>query len=376
MDMTVKIKAGTPEFERVRGAFLRGTPTFVDADGKRYKGRIVRFEPACDILHGAHARVDVQGATVTSDGALRQLLESKELSRKMAEHMMVNPWDGINFAGTVTGRLKQSGDDDVLTMEKVMEVARKFGMDGRGGDRFVLDEASIPKGVRVDVRAGPKMEIDLKEVERRIVDAVTVPSRQMGKSLDRALHLAAMYGAGTKTLARFADQYKGKFDMKTWQFKSLNPADIDFDDIASSLSRRNPIALVNGEVFTQVTRQRQKLNRSGDPVIVGRKVEVDGKVRKVKEPAMEDHTEYEATGQEAYVVVHSSIVLKADELNLTKPIADSGEHTYTRNGAAVYLVDVKHFPTWIKWVKYVKGASWTKAEGRRKATFEVTLPKV
>jgi hypothetical protein len=165
--------------------------------------------------------------------------------------------------------------------------------------------------------------------------------------------------------------------MKEWQFKSIHPADIDFEEIGASLTRQNPIALVNGQVYEHIVRSRPKLDKCGKPIFV--------KVKKVEEGegadqvshervlVMESYTARENTGAEGYVVVHSLIYGKSLVAALPPPDAPhvdilSGDHH-------VFRVDITDFPKWVKWAKDVKGASWDD-EDRRRALFTVSLPKV
>jgi hypothetical protein len=359
VDITVKVRPNTHEYERLRKAFLAGTATYVNTHDRRYKGRIASFKPG---LMDDFATVEIRAAQLFNDGNIRE-----RMALQTQSHV------DLHLEGTATGRFNRcKGEDEPMTLEKVLEAAQR--LDGIGGTMGIIDEACIPKGVIIS------------------------KSRRAGMSeLQRNLLFASRYGAGPLTQRRIIDDYlnrninlnKGTAAMQEWKFKSAHPRDIDFNEIASALSRKNPIALVNGQVLKTVEKTRQKLNIHGEPVYIGEVVEKtvpdpqgvgQTKVvrRRVKTPVQETYRATETAGNEAYVVVHKSLYEKSLVVGI--PIPDN-QSLYTDfsaqlpDGSHAFQIGIEDFKRWTDWAREVKGAGW-EDEDRRRATFTVTLPKV
>lgn len=207
-------------------------------------------------------------------------------------------------------------DDATLDLEKIE--ARVLG----AMRASAIPDSSIPKGVKTYLSTG----------------------RREGKS-DLFAYLYGMNPNRCVGAFSYRDEFLKKYGLKgenmktSWEFSSLHPDDIDFSDIAEGLSRKHPLALVNGTT---------------------------------------------ADGPECYVVVHRYLLDKAaaayietpDEGFYTLPdgsVASSPFRTHA-DGTRVYCTTLEDFPRWIQWAQDVKGAGWGPA--RRKASFTVSLPKV
>jgi hypothetical protein len=193
---------------------------------------------------------------------------------------------------------------------------------------------------RVEIKDG--LGIIFSNIERQVAASFPIinTGRRCGKTEMKAAKMRRfleMYGAGPETIKRHLPQLKQKGDdmVTKWQFKSLHPSDIDFDDIAAGLTRKNPLALVKGDVK-------------------------DGVV------------------DEDYVVIHPYLWTKSRLAGIKCPAEDSGIPSpilVMSNRRRVYSSFVQEFQLWVDWAKRVKGASW-ESDDRRRVLFTVTLPKV
>lgn len=181
-------------------------------------------------------------------------------------------------------------------------------------------------------------------------------------------------------------------DKTQWQFSSVHPADIDFQDIADSLTRKNPLAFVEGSY--EVTKQRLysdgECNGKKVPDAVRRKmrrsknnyVKWEGSVwRRVVTPTGEDtssinyYQTYKTTKYERYVVIRDSITAKADRLGLMNDAPNMEVKRNLHNAVVVSVGMLEYFAKWQAWAKKVKEAPW-KTNSRRKAKFTVKLANI
>jgi len=170
-----------------------------------------------------------------------------------------------------------------------------------------------------------------------------------------------------------------------WEFKSAHPKDIDFDELTGSVTRQDPIALVKGAHTEQVTKQRPKRDKAGNPIIrdvYDHDLDADkpiysdparpGALVIDAVPVLEDYTA-SVEREENYVVVHRSLYDKGLVARIDLPTTKAPKLANSV-GARVYAgVKTAEFRNWIAWAKEVKAAKW---DDGRKATFEVDLPTI
>jgi len=131
---------------------------------------------------------------------------------------------------------------------------------------------------------------------------------------------AKHYGMGKRRLGEVLDRWQSELEgqevveqptkkpapgqpdsarAKSYTFKSAHPLDIDFSDIAAGLSRKNPLALVNGHVTTamQFSGEDTPGGDGGTPYTVDVDVETE----------------------ETYVVVHPYLYEKSGVAGLDMP---------------------------------------------------------
>jgi len=277
----------------------------------------------------------------------------------------------------------------------------------------------LPK-FKIDIRPGAgktsRILTDLSKIERRMIDMATPPtfenmcSGKIKSLLDDGIlkqaMLAGAYGMGEN---RFREMFMSEFPkhfnctgaqtgrwsaqdiawhkgntMKSWKFKSTHPSDIDFDELAESVTRQNPIALVHGtHTVMKPVRRPAKDKKTGlikydDGTLRTKKgklakhpegVTAKGDAQPLMVEVLEPH---EVT--ENYVVVHNTLYRKSIVVAEQPPT--SRDPSYKAPTARIFAgVALDDFPIWVEWAKSVKGSPWTDGD-RRKASFTVDLPTI
>jgi len=225
-----------------------------------------------------------------------------------------------------------------------------------GGDKFDPYAKSYYDANQIPVREGITEKYGKSKQELFGERYGTAPFRHRGtvtgripdSSIPKGVHLGASYphkmeyakggpwpwkrpGVGFYPNRKFKS---GANSMnRQWEFKSVHPQDIDFDELAQSVTRQDPLALVKGTCTERVERE------------------------------------------ENYVVIHRSLWDKSAVAMIDLPTALAPKRV-NGYGARVYS-DVKtaELRNWVRWAKEVRASSWHD-EDRRKATFVVDLPKV
>ena len=284
MKTTIEIDVNSAKFKMLNDAYKSGGTLTFDYDGRRYTGcRITDVNFSYD--ERMRATIDIESPEVSTDHRL------------------------LRKAMNVAARTAQDSVEDY--MRKIMETTPNWA-----GDLAAVEKRILAQGY-----GAGRSRFDFETSIPKFV--ITRKNRQEGKSA----MFAYLYGMNPFGPYNF-NTGKGKSAMKNWQFKSLHPKDIDFDEIGSALTRKNPLALVHG---------------TGEG------------------------------GPETYVVIRQSLY---DKSLVTAQEPPHGVFKFmTNNGARVFSVALEDFPHWVDWAKAVRGSSWND-EDRRRAKFTVTLPKV